>query len=87
MKFLVTAVVGITALAATPVVHRSQSLWAQVATPPPDRPRAEPTPGNPPPPRPEPQPSRPDATTDRPAPPPPPPPKSTGEPELKRRNP
>lgn len=86
MKSLTTAtIIGIALLAATPVVHRSQALCAQAASQPREDPRPQPSQ---PAPRQDPPPTRPNApATDRPAPPPPPPPQSTGEPELKRRNP
>ena len=89
MKSLVTTtIVGIALLAATPVVHRSQSLLAQSRTPPRDEPKPQQPPPSQPAPRQDPPPGRADApSNDRPAPPPPPPPQSTGEPELKRRNP
>ena len=92
MKSLVTTtIVGIALLAATPVVHRSQSLLAQSRTPPRDEPKPHQPqqPPSQPAPRQDPPPGRADApSNDRPAPPPPPPPpQSTGEPELKRRNP
>jgi hypothetical protein len=89
MKSLVTTtIVGLALLAATPVVHRSQSLLAQSQTPPRDEPKPQQPPSQPAP-RQDPPPGRADApSNDRPAPPPPPPPpQSTGEPELKRRNP
>jgi hypothetical protein len=88
MKFLATAaVIGIMLVAATPVVHRSGSLYAQTGKEPKERPRPQEPAGRPEP-RPQAPPGRADASgKDRPTPPPPPPPKSTGEPELKRRNP
>ena len=82
MKSLVTAaVIGIALLAAAPVVHRSQSLYAQ-AEKPKEQPRPQPPAGGKATPQPAPPPSRPAAAgdADRPK-----PPQSTGEPELKRR--
>jgi len=92
MKSLVTtAIVGLALLAATPAVHRSQSLSAQTGKAPRDEPKPQQPqqqPRSQPAPRQDPPPGRADApSNDRPTPPPPPPPKSTGEPELKRRNP
>ena len=87
MKFLATTIIAMALLAATPVVHRNQSLCAQSTTQRRDEPKPQPPPSQPAP-RQDPPPGRADApSTDRPTPPPPPPPKSTGEPELKRRNP
>lgn len=88
MKFLATAaVIGLALVATTPVVHQGASLYAQEGK----APKAPPKPREPAgrqAPRPQPPPSRADAPSgDRPAPPPPPPRQSTGEPELKRRNP
>ena len=84
MKSLVpAAVIVIAFLAAAPVVHRSQSLYAQADRQPRDAPKPPPsggqaTPQTPPPP----PPSRPEPpAADRPS----APPQSTGEPELKRR--
>jgi len=84
MKSLASAAVIVIALfAATPVVHRSQSLYAQAGRQPREAPKPQPsggqarpqTPPTPPPSRPEtPAASRPSG-----------PPQSTGEPELKRR--
>ncbi len=86
MRFLTTAAVIGIALGTTPVVHRSQSLYAQSDKQPTERPRAQQPSGGQATPRPEPPASRPQApAVERPAPPPPPAPKSTGEPELKRR--
>jgi hypothetical protein len=88
MKFLATAaVIGIALVATAPVVHRSGSLYAQDARQPKEQPKPREPAGRQEP-RPQPSPGRADAPgNERPAPPPPPPPKSTGEPELKRRNP
>ena len=88
MKFLAaTTVIGMALLATTPLVHRSQSLHAQSKAQRRDEPKP-PKPPSQPAPRQDPPPARTDApSNDRPAPPPPPPPQSTGEPELKRRNP
>ena len=89
MKFLVTTtIIGMALLAATPVVHRSQSLLRAVHDAAQGRTEAAQPPPSQPAPRQDPPPGRADApSNDRPAPPPPPPPQSTGEPELKRRNP
>jgi hypothetical protein len=88
MKFPARTMIGIALLTAAPVVHRSQVLCAQSTTEPREQPKQQPSQPAPAP-RQDPQPApaaRP--SNDRPpASPPPPPPQSTGEPELKRRNP
>ena len=89
MRFLAkTTIIGIALLAAAPAIHRSGVLHAQAGQQPREQPKPQEPSGRQEP-RPAPPPGRTDApTTDRPAPPPPPPPpQSTGEPELKRRNP
>jgi hypothetical protein len=86
MKFPAKTFIGIALLAATPVVHRSQVLCAQSTKEPREQPKQQPSQPAPAP-RQEPRPAAPPSNDRPPAPPPPPPPQSTGEPELKRRNP